>query len=141
MNSYTAVKSGSRIPNFFKLGVNARIEALRERTALTEEDLLALECGSHTLKLTVADKMIENVIGVLGLPLGVGLNFLVDGRDVIVPLLGRGTVHCRRALGRRAHGPPVRWLPYGGHRAGADRPGSDRERRRPGDSEAGVAPP
>ena len=30
--------------------------------------------------------MIENVVGVLGLPLGVGLNFLVDGRDVIVPL-------------------------------------------------------
>ena len=86
MTSYTAFQSGSRIPNFFKLGVKARIEALRERSALTEEDLLALERGSHTLKLQVADKMIENVIGVLGLPLGVGLNFLVDGRDAIVPL-------------------------------------------------------
>ena len=79
-------ESGSRIPNFFKLSVSARIEALRQRTALTEEDLLALESGSHTLKRHTADKMIENVVGVLGLPLGVGLNFLVDGRDVIVPL-------------------------------------------------------
>ena len=79
-------QSGSRIPNFFKLSVSARIEALRQRTALTEEDLLALESGSHTLKCHAADRMIENVVGVLGLPLGVGLNFLVDGRDVIVPL-------------------------------------------------------
>lgn len=78
--------SGSRIPNFFKLSIPARIDALRERTALTEDDLLALENGSHTLQRQTADKMIENVVGVLGLPLGVGLNFLVDGRDVIVPL-------------------------------------------------------
>ncbi len=78
--------SGSRIPNFFKLSVGARIEALRDRTALTEEDLAALDTGTHTLKLHVADKMIENVVGVFGLPLGVALNFLVDGREVIVPL-------------------------------------------------------
>jgi len=78
--------SGSRIPNFFKLSVAARIEALRDRTALTEDDLAALGAGTHTLKLHVADKMIENVVGVLGLPMGVALNFLIDGRDVIVPL-------------------------------------------------------
>ncbi len=78
--------AGSRIPSFFKMGVDARIEALRGRTALTEEDLARLESGSHTLKRHIADKMIENVVGVFGLPLGVGLNFLVDGRDVIAPL-------------------------------------------------------
>ena len=81
-----APDSGSRIPNFFKLSIAERIEALRERTALTEEDLVALANDTHTLERHAADKMIENVVGVLGLPLGVGLNFLVDGRDVIVPL-------------------------------------------------------
>ncbi|MYD98909.1 MAG: hydroxymethylglutaryl-CoA reductase, degradative [Gammaproteobacteria bacterium] len=87
MTSDTAsTGSGSRIPNFFKLSVGARIEALRDRTALTEEDLAALDTGTHTLKLHLADKMIENVVGVFGLPMGVALNFLVDGRDVIVPL-------------------------------------------------------
>ena len=86
MASESAPNSGSRIPNFFKMGVEARIAALRDRTALTDDDLRALETGAHTLKLHVADKMIENVVGVFGLPLGVGLNFLVDGRDVIVPL-------------------------------------------------------
>lgn len=77
---------GSRIPSFFKLGIGARIAALRDRTALTEEDLVALDTGTHTLKTHLADKMIENVVGVFGLPMGVGLNFLIDGREVIVPL-------------------------------------------------------
>ena len=81
-----SANSGSRIPNFFKLSVGARIEALRDRTALTEEDLAALDTGTHTLKLHLADKMIENVVGVFGLPMGVALNFLVDSREVIVPL-------------------------------------------------------
>ncbi len=77
---------GSRIPNFFKMGVEARVDALCERGLLTEGDLRALKSGEHTLKLHVADKMIENVVGVFGLPLGIGLNFLVDGRDYVVPL-------------------------------------------------------
>ena len=46
--------SGSRIPNFFKLSIRARIAALRERTALTEADILALENGTHVLKRHVA---------------------------------------------------------------------------------------
>lgn len=78
--------TSSRIPNFFKLSVQGRIDTLREHTNLTEEDLWALEHGTHTLRCHVADKMIENVVGVFGLPLGLGLNFLIDGREVIVPL-------------------------------------------------------
>ena len=76
----------SRIPNFFRMDVEERIRALRDRGLLTDDDLRALASGEHTLKLHIADKMIENVVGVFGLPLGLGLNFLIDGRDVIVPL-------------------------------------------------------
>lgn len=86
MTADPAFNQSSRIPNFFKLSVKARVDALREHTNLTPEDLLALEHGTHTLKCHVADKMIENVVGVFGLPLGLGLNFLIDGREVIVPL-------------------------------------------------------
>ena len=82
----TDPSAGSRIPSFFKMDVESRIEALRDRGLLADEDLRALASGDHTLKLPVADKMIENVVGVFGLPLGLGLNFLIDGRDVIVPL-------------------------------------------------------
>ena len=76
----------SRIPSFFKLDVVARVEALGERGLLSDEDIRALKSGEHTLGRHIADKMIENVVGVFGLPLGLGLNFLVDGRDYIVPL-------------------------------------------------------
>ena len=78
--------ASSRIPNFFKMNAEARIEALRERGFLTEEDLRVLKSGDHTLRLHIADKMIENVVGVFGLPLGLGLNFLIDGSDYVVPL-------------------------------------------------------
>lgn len=86
MTVATASNLKSRIPNFFKLSIKDRIEALRAHTDLKEEDLVALEHGSHTLRCHVADKMIENVVGVFGLPLGLGLNFLIDGQEVIVPL-------------------------------------------------------
>ena len=82
----SAAATSSRIPNFFKLDMEARVDALRERGLLTDEDIRALQSGEHTLKAHIADKMIENVVGVFGLPLGLGLNFLVDGRDYIVPL-------------------------------------------------------
>ena len=82
----TRTALSSRIPRFFKLDVDARVDALRVRGLLTDDDIRALKSGEHTLKPHIADKMIENVVGVFGLPLGLGLNFLVDGRDYIVPL-------------------------------------------------------
>jgi len=78
---------GSRIPNFFKMSVSERIAALRERDLLNEADVHSLASADHTLRLAVADKMIENVVGVFGLPMGLGLNFLINGRDYVVPLV------------------------------------------------------
>ena len=87
MASTKSALSGSRIPNFFKMTVAERITALREREILSEEDVRALATADHTLRLAVADKMIENVVGVFGLPMGLGLNFLVNGRDYVIPLV------------------------------------------------------
>ena len=80
-------EGGSRIPNFFRMSIAERINALHARELLNEEDLSRLTSAGHTLRLPVADKMIENVIGVFGLPMGVALNFLVNGRDYVVPLV------------------------------------------------------
>ena len=79
-------RAGSRIPSFFRMRVEDRLSALHERGLVSDDDLSALRSGDHALKLDVADKMIENVVGVFGLPLGLGLNFLIDGRDYVVPL-------------------------------------------------------
>ena len=82
-----AQTSNSRIPGFFKLDVPARIRALQERKMLSTADVHALDSGTHTLRTPTADRMIENVVGVMGLPLGLGLNFLINGKDYVVPLV------------------------------------------------------
>lgn len=78
---------GSRIPNFFRMSVTERIDALHSRGYLSSEDVSMLNGAGPTLRLPIADKMIENVLGVFGLPLGVALNFMVNGRDYVVPLV------------------------------------------------------
>jgi hydroxymethylglutaryl-CoA reductase len=77
----------ARIPNFYKLSVPERVRLIHERGLLSEEDYQALAAGKHTLKVHHADKMIENVIGVMGLPIGLALNFLINGKDYVIPLV------------------------------------------------------
>src|SRR5690606_30676605 len=50
-------------------------------------DFRALATGRHTLDLAAADKMIENVVGVLGLPLGLGMNLVVNDKQYVVPMV------------------------------------------------------
>ncbi len=77
----------SRIPNFYKLSIDDRVDAVREKGWLSESDFEALKTGDHTLSLQNADRMIENVIGVMGLPVGLGLNFLINDKEYVVPLV------------------------------------------------------
>ncbi|HEX7339511.1 MAG TPA: hydroxymethylglutaryl-CoA reductase, degradative [Rhodanobacteraceae bacterium] len=76
----------ARLPGFYKLSVAERIRLLTRRGLLSREDFRALYSGSHQLTVQKADKMIENVIGVLGMPVGLGINFLINGKDYVVPL-------------------------------------------------------
>ncbi|NBC22561.1 MAG: hydroxymethylglutaryl-CoA reductase, degradative [Gammaproteobacteria bacterium] len=82
-----SAEGGARIPNFFRMSVGERIAALHERGLLSDADVRELASGEHTLRLPVADRMIENVVGVFGLPLGYALNFLINGRDYVIPLV------------------------------------------------------
>lgn len=76
----------SRFPGFYRLDRRARLRALREAGFLTVEDERLLSSGRGTLDEATAESMIENVIGTLELPLGVGLNFVVNDRDYVVPM-------------------------------------------------------
>ncbi|MBT7878894.1 MAG: hydroxymethylglutaryl-CoA reductase, partial [Gammaproteobacteria bacterium] len=76
----------ARFPGFYKLSIGERLKKVHENGWLSEQDLLSLRDGHHTLPLSRADKMIENVVGVMGLPLGLGLNFNVNQKNYIVPL-------------------------------------------------------
>jgi hydroxymethylglutaryl-CoA reductase len=75
----------SRIPGFYNLTLDERISELARRGDLTTEELAALS-GDEGLTLKLAEHMIENVVGLHPLPLGIALNFMVNGRDVLIPM-------------------------------------------------------
>jgi hydroxymethylglutaryl-CoA reductase len=74
----------SRIPGFYRLPVAERRRLLRLRADLSEQDLATLELGG--MDTATADRVVENAIGVYALPLGVGLNFQINGRDYLIPM-------------------------------------------------------
>ena len=78
--------STSTFPSFHKLSVQERVRTVRDRGLLSSQDYKALVNGETILDLSNADAMIENVIGVMGVPVGLGVNFLINGKDHVVPL-------------------------------------------------------
>lgn len=82
----TSVKD-SRLSNFYRLSIDERIAELGRRGVLNDEEARRLARGDYVLRPDVADKMIENVIGVFGLPFAIAPNFRVNGRDWLVPMV------------------------------------------------------
>jgi hydroxymethylglutaryl-CoA reductase len=77
---------GSRIPGYYNLTLEERIDELQSRCDLTAEDIAALS-GTDGLSAEQADHMIENVVGLYALPMGIALNFMINGKDVLVPMV------------------------------------------------------
>jgi hydroxymethylglutaryl-CoA reductase len=75
----------SRIPGFYQLDLQERIERVGEYFKLSASEVADLR-SQGSLKLENADKMIENVIGIYSLPIGLGLNLRVNGKDHLVPM-------------------------------------------------------
>jgi hydroxymethylglutaryl-CoA reductase len=71
--------TNSRIPGFYNMTLQERHAHLGEAAALTPEDLSPFSTGG--LSADAADHMIENVIGLYSLPLGIALNFQVNGES------------------------------------------------------------
>jgi hydroxymethylglutaryl-CoA reductase len=76
--------SSSRITGFYRLSPDERRRTLSELAGVPAEDFAALDPGALTID--TADGMIENVVGVYGLPFAVAVNFTVDGSDALVPM-------------------------------------------------------
>jgi hydroxymethylglutaryl-CoA reductase len=76
----------SRIPGFYRLDVDGRLDELRARFGLTEDEVAVLRDGGR-LGVDRADKMVENCVGVFGLPIGLGLNFLINDQEYVVPMV------------------------------------------------------
>ena len=76
----------SRIPNFYKMPINERLDAVYERGLISKKDYKLLKNQQQQLDINSADKMIENVIGVMGMPIGLGLNFLINDKEYVIPM-------------------------------------------------------
>ncbi len=75
----------SRISGFYNLSLAERLNKIAAIGLLTADELEVFGSLSG-LSVEQADHMIENVIGVHALPLGIAVNFVVNGREVLVPM-------------------------------------------------------
>ena len=76
----------SRLPGFYRKPPEARVKEIADEVAdLDTEDVASWAPGG--LNLTTADMMVENVIGTFELPQAVAVNFQINGRDVLVPMV------------------------------------------------------
>ncbi|MGQ9593339.1 MAG: hydroxymethylglutaryl-CoA reductase, degradative [Anaerolineae bacterium] len=75
----------SRWPGFYDLPLAERVERVAQWAGLTPEEARVWR-AAHGLQEDQADRMVENAVGVHGLPLGIAVNFLINGRDVLVPM-------------------------------------------------------
>ncbi len=77
--------TSSRMSGFRDLSIEERRKQVAAFSGLAAEDLHALD-PRRGLLVEQADHMVENVVGVLGIPVGIATNFVVNGREVLVPM-------------------------------------------------------
>ncbi|TDW28408.1 hydroxymethylglutaryl-CoA reductase, degradative [Cryobacterium psychrophilum] len=77
----------AHLSKFYKLTVTERLELLYERGILNQDNFAALRTGSYRLDAATADRLTENVIGVFSMPMGLGLNFQINQRDYLIPMV------------------------------------------------------
>ncbi|MEM0010947.1 MAG: hydroxymethylglutaryl-CoA reductase, degradative, partial [Candidatus Bathyarchaeia archaeon] len=76
----------SAISGFYKMSIDERLRIVKDFAGLTDEEINMLKSPS-SLSLDLADRMIENVIGIFPMPMGLAVNFLINGRDYLIPMV------------------------------------------------------
>ena len=77
--------SGSRLSGFHKLSRSERLDRVAQVVDLTAQEVETLSSDAQTHG-DLAANLVENVIGVMSIPLGVATNLIVDAQDVLVPM-------------------------------------------------------
>ena len=81
----TTLQMSSSLSGLYKLDMAERVKRVKEMAGLTDEEADSIY-SMNALKRDVADRMIENVIGAIQLPVGVATNFLINEREYVVPM-------------------------------------------------------
>ena len=74
----------SRISGFYSLSTEERHQKIANALSLSPEHFLPW-IQPESLNQETANRMIENVVGQLSLPVGIGMNFLIDGEAKFIP--------------------------------------------------------
>jgi len=75
----------SDLKGFYKLSPKERLKVVKEFADLTDEEVELLQ-STGSLNLDLANRMIENVVGAFPIPLGIAVNFLINGKDYLIPM-------------------------------------------------------
>lgn len=75
----------SRIEGFYKLPMAERLKIVKEFGELTDEEAMAL-AGFGGIDPAIPDRMVENAVGSFQLPLGIAVNFVINGKDYLIPM-------------------------------------------------------
>ncbi len=75
----------SKLSGFHQLDAEEKLDLIKKFSDLTEEDAEVLQ-RTGALDMKSAEMMIENVIGTTEYPVGIATNFLINGRDYLVPM-------------------------------------------------------
>lgn len=73
------------IPDYFDLTPAERRDLLKRVAGLSDEEL-NIFCSPAGLSLESADRMIENVVGLVSIPIGIAAGFLINGSEYVVPM-------------------------------------------------------
>ncbi len=65
--------------------MSERLKLVQKLTGLTDEEAKTLS-NTGGLPAEVADRMIENVIGGITVPMGIATNFMINGKDYLIPM-------------------------------------------------------
>lgn len=75
----------SRLPGFYKQSIQERLNKLDDMYHFTDSEWGTLT-ATGALPANTVNHLVENAIGTYPLPLGIASNFLINGKDYIVPM-------------------------------------------------------
>ena len=78
------LSGGSNIASFYKLPLEERLQIVQEFSGLSKDEVQTLRMG--TLPMSSAQRMIENVVGIVPVPVGIAVNFLINDKDYLIPM-------------------------------------------------------
>ncbi len=79
------MSKSSVISGFYKLSPKERLTIIKDFASLTDEEIQLLQ-NTDSLPMDVANHMVENYVGVFPEPLGIAVNFQVNGKDYLIPM-------------------------------------------------------